>query len=161
MLCCCGHVKSARGLLSYFTVACWPEYHACCAHNDAAHSQIFRLDFANTDQELRLAGGAVQAPERFSRLCWGPPGVDTKSYPVRSGLFGKLHHCCRVGLLLEVQPAYCNGFKGRSIVILAATLLNCMRAAFAACSILAVGNPAAPSPPPGLRQWTDRNGRSC
>ena len=44
--------------------------------------QIFRLDFASTDHDLKLAGGAVQAPERFSRVCWGLPGVDAKAYPV-------------------------------------------------------------------------------
>jgi hypothetical protein len=44
--------------------------------------QIFRLDFASTDADLKLAGGAVQAPERFCRVCWGPPGLDSKTYPV-------------------------------------------------------------------------------
>lgn len=49
-----------------------------------AHAlQIFQLDFADGSSELKLAGAAVAAPERFCRLCWGPPGVDTKSYPVR------------------------------------------------------------------------------
>lgn len=50
------------------------------------HLQIFRLDFSSPDHDLKLAGGAVQAPERFSRVCWGPPGADAKTYPVRCWL---------------------------------------------------------------------------
>lgn len=73
----------------------------------ASQLEIFRLDFSSTDQDLRLAGGAVQAPERFSRLCWGPAGVDTKHYPVRAAAaaaapggvvqsrsWGCYHCCC-------------------------------------------------------------------
>ncbi len=53
--------------------------------------QIFRLDFASPDHDLKLAGGAVQAPERFARLCWGPPTPGSKDYPVR-----RLRRCrCR------------------------------------------------------------------
>ena len=44
--------------------------------------QIFRLDFASADHDLKLAGGAVQAPERFARLCWGPPTPGSKDYSV-------------------------------------------------------------------------------
>lgn len=44
--------------------------------------QIFSLDFASTSTDLPLAGAAVTVPERFSRLCWGPPGLDAKLYPV-------------------------------------------------------------------------------
>ncbi|PRW34057.1 transport SEC31-like protein B isoform A [Chlorella sorokiniana] len=43
--------------------------------------EIFRLDFASPDHDLKLAGGAVQAPERFARLCWGPPTPGSKDYP--------------------------------------------------------------------------------
>jgi hypothetical protein len=46
--------------------------------------QIFSLDFGSSDHELKLAGGAVQAPERFARLAWGAPGADYATYPVRA-----------------------------------------------------------------------------
>jgi hypothetical protein len=45
--------------------------------------QIFSLDFGSSEHELKLAGGAVQAPERFARLAWGAPGADHATYPVR------------------------------------------------------------------------------
>ncbi|KDD72951.1 hypothetical protein H632_c2699p0, partial [Helicosporidium sp. ATCC 50920] len=34
--------------------------------------EIFDLDLASSNGELRLAGAPVQAPERFSRLTWAP-----------------------------------------------------------------------------------------
>ena len=46
--------------------------------------QIFSLDFGSSERELKLAGGAVQAPERFARLAWGAPGADHATYPVRT-----------------------------------------------------------------------------
>ena len=48
--------------------------------------QIFSLDFGSSERELKLAGGAVQAPERFARLAWGAPGADHATYPVRQQL---------------------------------------------------------------------------
>ncbi|KAG7674441.1 hypothetical protein KSW81_000096 [Nannochloris sp. 'desiccata'] len=43
--------------------------------------EIFSLDFGSSEHELKLAGGAVQAPERFARLAWGAPGADHAAYP--------------------------------------------------------------------------------
>ena len=60
--------------------------------------QIFALDFASADRELKLAGGAVQAPERFARLAWGDPLAENAAIPVSHrlvyqlfGLFATLH----------------------------------------------------------------------
>jgi hypothetical protein len=44
--------------------------------------QIFALDFASEDSELKLAGGAVQAPERFARLAWSAAHPDSATFPV-------------------------------------------------------------------------------
>jgi protein transport protein SEC31 len=44
--------------------------------------QVFSLELSSPDHELQLAGAAVQAPERFSRLCWGPAGPDPRIHPV-------------------------------------------------------------------------------
>ncbi|KFM23803.1 Protein transport protein SEC31 [Auxenochlorella protothecoides] len=42
--------------------------------------EIFDLDLANPSTDLKPAGGAVHAPERFSRLTWGK-GPDPDKYP--------------------------------------------------------------------------------
>lgn len=61
--------------------------------------QIFSLDFSSTSPDLPLAGGAVQAPERFSRLCWGPAGapLDAKLYPVSARLGAAITHFFHAG----------------------------------------------------------------
>ncbi|EFN56942.1 hypothetical protein CHLNCDRAFT_143487 [Chlorella variabilis] len=77
----------------------------------ASQLEIFRLDFSSTDQDLRLAGGAVQAPERFSRLCWGPAGVDTKHYP-----YGLIAGGLADGSVCVWNPARIIGHKAEAAV---------------------------------------------
>lgn len=45
--------------------------------------QVYAVDFATDERELRPAGTPLVAPERFSRLCWGSIGLDTEAFPVR------------------------------------------------------------------------------
>ncbi|PSC76171.1 transport SEC31-like protein B isoform B [Micractinium conductrix] len=49
--------------------------------SSSSQLEIFRVDFADDRSELKLAGAAVTAPERFCRVAWGLPGADAKTYP--------------------------------------------------------------------------------
>ncbi|KAL4425258.1 hypothetical protein ABPG75_009274 [Micractinium tetrahymenae] len=71
--------------------------------------EIFQLDFADDSSELKLAGAAVAAPERFSRLCWGPPGVDTKTYP-----YGLIAGGLADGSVCVWNPAHIIGQKAEA-----------------------------------------------
>lgn len=49
---------------------------------DPLPSQIFDLDLSSPQVSFKPAGGAIQAPERFSRLAWGV-GPDSDKHRVR------------------------------------------------------------------------------
>ncbi|KAL4435628.1 hypothetical protein ABPG77_002591 [Micractinium sp. CCAP 211/92] len=84
--------------------------------------EIFQLDFSDGSSDLKLAGAAVAAPERFSRLCWGPPGVDTKSYPygliaggLADGSVCVWNPARIIGQKAEAKPASPAGARGQML----------------------------------------------